>query len=59
MMFAFQTVLVILGGGLVATSLYEVPKNVTVKDEKIEIDTKNKLVDLLKLTCDAYKNWKD
>jgi uncharacterized protein with HEPN domain len=44
-----------MGGGLKTTPLYELPKNVTVKDEKIEIDTKNKLVDLLKLTCDAYK----
>jgi len=35
--------------------LYEVPKNGTVKDEKTEIDTKNKLIDLLKLSRNAYK----
>ncbi len=44
-----------MGIRLNTTPLYEVPKNGTVKDENIKIETKNKLVDLLKLSLNAYK----
>lgn len=44
-----------MGGGLKTTPLYEVPKYGTVKDENTEIDAKNKLIDLLKLSSNAYK----
>ena len=44
-----------MGRRLSATSLYEVPKYGTVKDEKTKIDTKTKLIDLLKLSRAAFK----